>query len=720
MIANFYIKLSTAATICSFCLSASHSRAEPAIELYIRDAKEVFQGDPISTSLDAQGHIGLGIIQTPLTKKLDQPVIGMAVAKDKVYLGTAGEGLIVFDSQKKTLETLFASEKLLISALTRSRKTLWFATSPKGSIYRWHKQAAEPWLSTTNTEYIWDLLETKRGELIVATGRPGRVLRVTKGKTKTVFAPEDTHIRVLHQHRHRGLIAGGGSTGIVYQLTDKGARALYDSSYEEVTALASDPKSGDLFVALVSSEKHGATHPGTWIGPIGDEEPASDHPIKGSEVVRIDSNGEVDTLWTSTNEGALSLYFDSSGEKLYVAASGYGPKARARVYVVEPRQRDRVTVLARVASAMITSMVPSATSGAILVATAPTGSLIQMGPGLRDEGIYDSVEQDLQRVSRFGRLWFDADIPPKARVTLQLRTGNTEHPDATWSDWSAAVQKPFGGQIRVPNARFAQFRTQLYRSPNGRTPRVKSMHASLQRRNLPPHIEAIYPLQPGVYLKPIPSESEREKSVTLSTSTLRDLRRRGIQSSQHPRVRAGVAPGQLTVAWEASDPNRDPLLYTAFLINEQGQELLLKDKLTVPFVSFDARVHPDGPYTMRVVASDRPLNTPANTLIDEQQSEIMIIDHSPPKIVDASVQKKARSWTVRARGIDAHSRLVRAMVSVDGEPWVLLPAVDGIIDHYSENFELRLTQEKRPITVQLQLEDASGNQTTVSISTKRS
>lgn len=41
------------------CLTTA-ARAEPTLELYIRDAQEVFQGDPVSTAVDGYGNLELG------------------------------------------------------------------------------------------------------------------------------------------------------------------------------------------------------------------------------------------------------------------------------------------------------------------------------------------------------------------------------------------------------------------------------------------------------------------------------------------------------------------------------------------------------------------------------------------------------------------------------------------------------------------------------------
>jgi hypothetical protein len=43
-------------------------------------------------------------------------------------------------------------------------------------------------------------------------------------------------------------------------------------------------------------------------------------------------------------------------------------------------------------------------------------------------------------------------------MSLFTRSGNTEKPDDSWSDWSAALPRREGEQITSPAARFLQWR----------------------------------------------------------------------------------------------------------------------------------------------------------------------------------------------------------------------------------------------------------------------
>ncbi|MCA9555832.1 MAG: hypothetical protein KC933_37730, partial [Myxococcales bacterium] len=564
--------------------------------------------------------------------------------------------------------------------------------------------------------------------LLVATGAPGRVLKVSaQGRSEVLFDPGETHLRAMIRHPKRGLVVGGGQKGIVYQVEGKGAFALYDSDLEEVTAFAVDPGTGDLYAAVVSASSKGALQPSTWIGPVkGDAKDDDTSPIKSSEVVRIRLNGHVEKVWTSKREGAMALAFDAKARRLYVA-TGTGPKGRARIYAVDAAARDRVALFARLEPPMATTLVPTA-GGALLVGTAPEGQVMQVGPGLVSKSVYLSVEQDLERISDLGRLWYDADVPPGAKVALSLRTGNTKTPDDTWSGWSAAVLDGAGGPILARRGRYAQFKAELSASPKGQAPVLKSMHASIQRMNVPPEVKEVYLLRRGVYMAALPDEGEKERTVSLSASLLKDLRKPAGRDADRTRVRQGEEPGMMTVAWTADDANHDDLLFRVELsaldgpaANDGWREVA--NDLDHPFHSFDSRALPDGRYQFRVTASDRPSNPPDQALVDAFMSEPFTVDNAPPVIRSVTATPVAAGVQVTAEAKDAVSALASAEVSLDGGPWLMLPAQDGLTDAPEEVFTVVLAKvdgpgsaklDKGPHTIRVRVKDEPGNEAAAS------
>ena len=89
----------------------------------------------------------------------------------------------------------------------------------------------------------------------------------------------------------------------------------------------------------------------------------------------------------------------------------------------------------------------------------------------------------------------------------------------------------------------------------------------------------------------------------------------------------------VTVRWAAHDDNGDDLIYSIFLRGD-GETVwrLLKDQITEKALGFDASLIPDGGYQIKVVASDAPSNTPADTLTGEKVSERFEVNTTPPVI----------------------------------------------------------------------------------------
>lgn len=704
-------------------------RAEPTRELYISDAEEVFQGDPVSTSLDAQGRISAGPVLTELAPRSDHAVLAMdAGPRGTLYVGTAQGGLIRIDARGKS-QVVAKTDGKAVTAVARSRAGIYYATGPDGEVRLLDSKGKDRPVFQPGTKYVWDLLPDGKGVLI-ATGVPGRIVRVApNGGSTNVLEPEEEHVRTLFRETSSSFLAGGGEKGVVYRIRGNSPFGLYDSSMDEVTAFARDPRTGDIYAAIVSETKKGSLLPDTFIGPVKDESTEDkSSPIKSSEVVRISRNGQTLKVWTSNREGALALVFDDTTQRLFIA-TGSSRKNRARIYAIDTADRDRVQLTARLEDPLATALLRAPAGRGLIAGAAPSGRVVRIGPDFARESTYLSVEQDLGHPSRIGRLWFDASIPPRGTVGISIRTGNTAEPDLTWSAWSKPVTDSDGGPVDVPRGRYAQLRAQLVTGAKGESPLVRSMHASVIRMNVAPEVVEVFLLRRGVYMKTIPSESQKERTVTLSDNTLKDLRRPRRASSGGPRVRQGEQHGMMTVAWRATDANRDRLLYSVEMTPVDGPKnrwRTVAEELEVPYHSFDSRAYPDGRYRFRVTASDRPSNPPAESLTDRYYSEAFVIDNSAPKLSDLQASTSRRG-TVRvvARAEDSVSPVVRAELSVDGGPWLMLPARDGLLDAKAEELEVTVqpasTRRPRPTdagehVLQVRIEDSAGNETTASAS----
>lgn len=711
---------STVLPLASFILLTvfvSVARGEPTRELYVEGRKEVFDGEPISTRLTAHARIRVGLRREVVIEGLNAAVTRLARGGDgALYVGTAGKGLLRWEDGAREPQAL--TSEGVITALAPAPGGVVFATADDGQIHRARGASVEPFVRI-EARYVWDL-GGRDGRLWAVTGEPGTLAEIREGRVDVRFEADERHLRSL-EVVDDAVFFGGGERGIVYRRQDGGVRALHDSALDEVTDLAWDPDARALYAGSVSSETEASLPAFRWIGAVGADE-SDDSPFRGSELVRVDGDGRVDVLWRAQREGLLDLEVSRDG---VVFSTGGAPKSRARLYRWTSTGGDRLELVARIEDALAPAFTRR-DDGALLVGTGASGRLVQLGPAPASTGEYRSAEQDFQRVGRVGRLWFDADVPPGAQVALSLRTGNTSEVDGTWSDWSEPVTRARGGAIEVPEGRYAQFRLQLRAGSGGATPEVRSMHASVVRLNDPPQVHEVFPLQRAVALEPLPMDVDQDKTLTLSSSVLDKLRPRAMDDANgRQRVRQSHREGFRTVAWHASDTNGDELVYRVEMraAGGSGWTELARD-LAVPFWSFDSRAFPDGRYVYRVSASDRPSNNPRDALVTRVESAPVLIDNSPPELTELKARASADgSVEVEAKVRDENSPVVEAHVAVDGRPWLMMPAVDGLVDAREERLRVRLTPDEvgpseAPDTVRIisvRAVDDAGNEVTGSV-----
>jgi hypothetical protein len=122
----------------------------------------------------------------------------------------------------------------------------------------------------------------------------------------------------------------------------------------------------------------------------------------------------------------------------------------------------------------------------------------------------------------------------------------------------------------------------------------------------------------------------------------------------------------------------------------QSRWLLLKDRLTDKFYSFDASLLPDGGYTVKVVASDAPSHSPDQALTAEKESARFEVDTTPPRIENLSASAAAGQIHVTFSATDSFSPIKRAEYSVDAGDWQFVEPVDQLSDSKTETYDFRV------------------------------
>jgi hypothetical protein len=293
-------------------------------------------------------------------------------------------------------------------------------------------------------------------------------------------------------------------------------------------------------------------------------------------------------------------------------------------------------------------------------------------------------------------------------VELQTRTGNSERPDMTWSDWSAPYTDPRGAQVTSPRARYVQWRARLRSGAASASSqaRLEDVSIAYLPRNVAPEVLSVTVLPVGVGL---------QQAVQIQSDP--NIEASGLDPSIFGPV-AVVQPRRLyqrgarSLQWQAEDRNGDALEYSIYYrsLNESSFRLL-KDNLRDNFYTVDSAALADGRYVFRVVASDALENPGGQALSGERVSEPVDIDNTPP-VVRAAGEAQITGERVRARFDveDATGRLKRADVSVDGGPWRTVSPDDGIADSPRESYTLELQiAGAGEHTISLRAFDSNGN-----------
>ena len=628
----------------------------------------------------------------------------IAQAGGNLYAGTgaaSGGSQVLRIDAKGTVTTAASFKELNVQALLpMADGSVLAATSPEGKVYRIAAGGGAPQvvfdgsLTAEKPKYLWSLALGADGRLLVATGSPAAIYRVALGspaaRPEVFFRSGDQHIRSMVVAPDGTVYAGSDGAGIIYRIARDGKPfALYAAPKHEITALALDP-AGNLYATGVGDRRPPPLPPLPASGQVGVSitvlQPGSAISATnnslvpdGSEIYRIAPDGTPLRLVALRDDVVYALAVRNG---VLYAGSGN----RGRVYRVDTTNPGAYTDIAHTEASQVTAM--AQTPGGLALATANSGKVLQISDVSAANATYVSDVFDGEGATRWGR----AEVMGSAAgVDLFVRSGNVENPRDTlanlWSDWTPvrADQTP----LPVPAARYVQWKAVLH--PGAQ---LRSVTLNYLQRNLPPQVDDVV-VQPGARVPPSPPPSG-QGSVAISF--------RGAPSSAPPiNLGEGGPPpliaqrdrNSVTARWLAHDPNNDDLMFALDFrdVHEQTWHRL-KDKISEHVYSFDAALLPDGEYELRVIASDAPVHTDADTLTAERISAPFTVDTTPP--VPGTLSATVRNGQMHATfdATDATSPIAHAEFSLDAGPWQYLEPAGALSDSKSEHYDFTV-----PVTV---------------------
>lgn len=660
---------------------------------------DIEKGDLQGLSISDNGILSLAPTFTEIFNT-EQPFIFSTTTDTagNIYLGTGHEGRVYKVDKTGKGSLLFDSEELDITALAVDKTgNIYAGSSPDGKVYRISSDGKSSVFFDPEDKYIWSLVFDKTGNLFVGTGDKGTVYKVdSSGKGNVFVKTNEKHIISLTTDNNGNVLAGTDPGGLVLRLNPNGkVFALFDSPLREIHslavgadgniyALALSGQTGDKSTVATSTTSNSSENLATVtvaasfdddvITPTSSttttttttQTSSSDTTSSKATLYQITPDGGNDTLWTAKEATALGLTIRKDGLLLV------GTTQKGRIYAIDPKSKTS-TLLVQSSEEQTSCLL--ATSDSVYAASNNSGKLFRVGTETVKEGTYTSSVHDTKLTATWGRISWRGN----GNIELQSRTGNTENPDNTWSDWSAVYQGSESKQISSPSARFIQWRAKLL---NGAS--LNSVKVAYLPRNVAPEITKITILQPGVGLQDIPQQPVDPGIISagLDPSTF------GLPIAIQPRK--VFQKGARSLQWQAEDRNSDTLIYSIFYrTSVDSQWHVLVSDIKNNYYTIDADSLPDGKYTFRVVASDNPSNSRDRALKGEIISDIIDLDNTPPQVSAPQIQVNGHQIEASFSVSDNLSILRRAEYSVDGGNWQVAFPEDGIADSRTESYVIK-------------------------------
>ena len=655
----------------------------------------------------------------------DQPAVWSIVraSNGAIYAATGHRGKVyLIESAAKSSVYWTSPQPEVFAIALDAAGVLYAGTSPDGKIFRIENGKAEEYFDP-KSKYIWSLQFDAKGALFAGV-EGGKVLRITgTGKGEVWYETGQSHVVSLAFDAQGRLLAGTEPNGVLYRISEKDkAFVLYDANLPEIRSMVASPDGSVYAAALggslanrgsgwttpVSASPGGITvsgpattitvtensaQAGLDIKPKADPAKAAQQPgtqvtsqitpaldvsgVEKSAIYRIHPDNTVETLWSSKEENAYDI-LNVGG---YVV---FSTDAHGRIYRLAPDRK--VTLLAQTNEGEAVRLIRDGTS--VIAATSNLGKLYRLGDGFSVNGTYEAPVHDSNSVARWGRLSSHIDPCDGCSVTFQTRSGNASRPDKTWSDWSG----PVAGNVTSPNARYIQWKAEFI-GANGNSPVVDSVNIAYLPQNTPPVVKSITVMTQAVATSTSKTAAPQAPAQAAYSMTVTD-------TGDAPQASSAGTPAQtlnrattqqLSVSWQAEDPDGDKLVFNVYFRGEGEREWkLLKANLQENIVVLDGDVLADGRYYFRVVASDRLVNPPSTARTGELIGIPVLIDNTPPVLTPGEPRRNGAGLELDVDAVDAASPLRRAEYSLDAGPWTPIEAADGLIDSQREKLLVRI------------------------------
>ncbi len=581
---------------------------------------------------------------------------------------------------------------------------------------------------------VLDVLLLGPDRALVSTGNPGRVYAVDLKKFAsagidrarisdaklladrglTLFTEiRDRNVRRLARLSDGRIVLGSSPKGDIYTVAAAGGAPviLQENRDGEVTDLL--PAADGGFHATVTFAS--GTAESRVAPPKGAKEtsevisavPASERFTGRSVLLWFPPHGYPETLAARSNTAFYAL--GRFGDTLVVTG---GEQGEMLGYDVNERM---LLTFAGSASSQLNGLAPiPAQPGRYLVLrnNAPGLALLDFHATTPREA--ETRRIDLGAPSLLGALRFNRlRHLGERQVTAALRTSYGSDEVEGWGPW-VPLQLALGGWSAADlHGRYVKLRLTLPADSDPAAELDKAALFSLPQ-NHRPQLQEFHLLSPnyGLVVAPeLPAPAVVSVGQVLQNKDEDIKRKAAFLSSQ-----IVPQPGAQVVIWNVTDPDGDNVVYT-FSLRREGDAAWTDVALNThdTYVQFDISHLPDGIYFTRLVATETDPRPVADRLSATFETDDLVIDHTPPEILDASVRREGDRLVVQVHGRDALSLVDGIEINFNnGVHEQTEQPVDGIRDSREETFAIDLAAGRvaGATAVDVTLYDAVGNSAT--------
>ncbi len=602
-------------------------------------------------------------------------------SRGNLYIGTGNDGKVFkLTAAGDSSVVLDVDELFIFALLVDAADNLYAATSPNGKVYKVTPAGESTIFFDPEATYIWDLALAADGNILVATGEQAFIYSVSpRGESRILFDADENHVRSLLVDGQT-VYAGTSGNGFVYRFTsDEKPFVLFDPQMEEVNQIV---LGDDNFIyvsafgepltlptprtAATQSQNNQSTNNGN------DEDDENESAIDSQSInlesivrsggaptslFRISPDGYAKDLWLGSDEKIQSIF--SHGDDILVGSGKSGTlltvNADGDLSILLENGETHVTELAK------------NRQGKIIYTTSNLGRVYQIEETTADTASFISETIDAGLPAHWGTLVWEGNEAAKS-TRFYTRSGNTEQPSQTWSDWTAVEKSGDVARIKSPGARFVQWKCEL----KNKEAAIDKVSLSYIQKNLQPTISSIFIHRPNDFYENKSNGGTERQGITFPAPLPNKQNKKGFR----------------TVDWLFDDPNFDALYFDVFYRRVKSNLWRqMASNLDVNYHSWDSAQMADGDYEIKIVATDKLAN-PANlALTGEKISKPFTVDNTGP-VIQPGNKKSTNVLTVRIS--DDLSRLDKVQYSIDAADWQDIFPTDGIMDSKTEIFDIPL------------------------------